>query len=230
MAVAILLLCILFALSPLASDGFNGFTPDQFPVVNSDWPIEPAGWAFSIWGLIYAWLIAGSVYGVWRARRSPDWLPMRAPLAASLGVGVFWIAAANWSPPLATLMIGVMLVGAVLALLRAGQDDSLWQRSPVGLYAGWLTAATGVAIGVLLSGYGLLGAQTAALVMLPFVLITAVAVQARRPDTPSYALAVAWALFGIMVDNATGGSGPVAIMAGAGMALMLGTLVWQRAR
>ena len=56
-----LLFAILFALSPLASDGFNGFKPDQFPVVQERWPVQPAGWAFSIWGLIYLGLIVYAV-------------------------------------------------------------------------------------------------------------------------------------------------------------------------
>ena len=90
-----LLFAVLFALSPLASDGFNGFTPDQFPVVQHRWPVQPAGWAFSIWGLIYLWLIAGSVWGLLKAPYDPEWQRMRRPLLVSLTVGTFWIAAAN---------------------------------------------------------------------------------------------------------------------------------------
>ncbi|KGJ15049.1 hypothetical protein, partial [Paracoccus sanguinis] len=206
MALLVLILAVLFALSPLASDGFNGFTPAQFPVVNEDWPIQPAGWAFSIWGVIYLWLIAGCVVGVWRARHAPDWAAMRPALALSLGVGVFWIAAANRSPPLATAMIVVMAGAAVAALWRTGRTDAVWQRAPVGFYAGWLTAATGVAIGVLLGGYGVLSPQAAALVMLPLILIAALIVQRRRPDALTYPLAVGWALVGIAADNLRGGS------------------------
>ncbi len=219
MALLVLILAVLFALSPLASDGFNGFTPGQFPVVNEDWPIQPAGWAFSIWGVIYLWLIAGCVVGVWRARHAPDWAAMRPALALSLGVGVFWIAAANRSPPLATAMIVVMAGAAVAALWRTGRTDAVWQRAPVGLYAGWLTAATGVAIGVLLGGYGVLSPQAAALVMLPLILVAALIVQRRRPDALTYPLAVAWALVGIAADNLRGGSTPVALVALAGIAV-----------
>lgn len=46
MAILILLLTVAFVLSPLASDGFSGFTAGQFPVVLEDWPIEPAGGRF----------------------------------------------------------------------------------------------------------------------------------------------------------------------------------------
>ncbi|SDX30668.1 hypothetical protein [Paracoccus sanguinis] len=228
MALLVLILAVLFALSPLASDGFNGFTPAQFPVVNEDWPIQPAGWAFSIWGVIYLWLIAGCVVGVWRARHAPDWAAMRPALALSLGVGVFWIAAANRSPPLATAMIVVMAGAAVAALWRTGRTDAVWQRAPVGFYAGWLTAATGVAIGVLLGGYGVLSPQAAALVMLPLILIAALIVQRRRPDALTYPLAVGWALVGIAADNLRGGSTPVALLALAGIAVLVGAALRRR--
>lgn len=228
MALPVLILAVLFALSPLASDGFNGFTPGQFPVVNEDWPIQPAGWAFSIWGVIYLWLIAGCVVGVWRARHAPDWAAMRPALALSLGVGVFWIAAANRSPPLATAMIVVMAGAAVAALWRTGRTDAVWQRAPVGLYAGWLTAATGVAIGVLLGGYGVLSPQAAALVMLPLILVAALIVQRRRPDALTYPLAVAWALVGIAADNLRGGSTPVALVAVAAIAVLAGAALRRR--
>ena len=79
-AAIVLVLAVAFALSPLASDGFNGFTREQFPVVNAFWPVQPVGWAFSIWGVIYLWLIAGCVVGVWRARHAPDWAAMRPAL------------------------------------------------------------------------------------------------------------------------------------------------------
>ena len=42
---------LLFAVSPLFTQGFNGFEPDQFPVPQDDPPVQPAGYAFSIWGL-----------------------------------------------------------------------------------------------------------------------------------------------------------------------------------
>lgn len=221
MAILILLLTVAFALSPLASEGFNGFTADQFPVVLEDWPIEPAGWAFAIWGVIYAWLIASAIFGLLRRREAPDWAAMRPALAVSLGLGTFWIAAANASPRLATVMIVVMLIGAVVALLRAGSSDPLWQRLPLGLYAGWLTAAMGVAVGVLLGGYGVTDAVTAALIVLPVVLVMALAVAARCPDVPTYPVAVSWALLGIVADNVTAGRWSVVGLALAGIVLML---------
>lgn len=225
-----LLFAILFALSPLASDGFNGFTPEQFPVVQDRWPVQPAGWAFSIWGVIYLWLIVGSAWGLWKAPSDPDWQRMRAPLLISLLVGTFWIAAANTSPIVATGMIVVMAVAAVMAFLRAGQDNPMMQRGPVGLYAGWLTAATGVAVAVLLSGYGILSANLAALLLILTVLVVALWVQSRRPLMPSYPLAVGWALTGIVAVNWTTEYRTVALLAGLGILALIAQYLLQKLR
>ena len=221
-----LLFAILFALSPLASDGFNGFTPDQFPVVQDRWPVQPAGWAFSIWGVIYLWLIAASAWGLRKAPKDAGWQAMRAPLLISLVVGTFWIAAANAAPVLATAMIVVMAVAAVMAFLRAGASDPFWQIGPVGLYAGWLTAATGVAIAVLLSGYGILSAAAAAVVLILAVLVVALWVQSRKPRAMTYSIAVAWALIGVVAVNWGTDSRDVAVVAGVGIALLAVQYLW----
>lgn len=220
---AVLILAIAFALSPLASDGFNGFTKDQFPVVLDHWPAQPAGWAFSIWGVIYLWLIAGLAYGALRRAEDPDWQAARPALALSLAVGVPWIAVANARPILATVMIIVMAGGAITALLRSGRKDRIWQAGPIGLYAGWLTAASAVAMAVTLSGYGLLSGMASALLLLALALIVALFVQAQRPEIASYPIAVGWALIGIIAANADATNWPVALLAAAGLV----ALVWR---
>jgi hypothetical protein len=152
LALVVMIATVAFALSPLATIGFSGFTPEQFPIPQIDPPVQPAGYAFSIWGVIYLWLIVGAGFGLLRAADDPDWRSMRPPLAISLIIGTFWIAAANSSPVLATVMILAMAVSATMAMLRAGNSRPWLQVRPVALYAGWLTAATGVAIGLLLGG------------------------------------------------------------------------------
>lgn len=228
MAWGVLGLALAFALSPLASDGFNGFQKDQFPVVLDHWPAQPAPWAFSIWGVIYAWLIAGLAFGALKRADDPDWQAARGPLALSLAVGVPWIAVANRAPVAATAMILVMAAGAIWALVRAGRRDWGWQAGPLGLYAGWLTAASGVAIAVMLSGYGLVGPVPAALALLAVVLAVALTVQARQPDVISYPLAVGWALLGIVADNVGAGVWSVAGLAAAGIAVLAARAVQLR--
>lgn len=60
----ILILTIAFAVSPAFTTPFSGFSVHQLPIPQIDPPIQPAGYAFSIWGLIYSWLIVSAVFGV----------------------------------------------------------------------------------------------------------------------------------------------------------------------
>lgn len=201
MPVLVFLAAVAFAVSPLLSNGFGGYRPDQFPIPQADPPIQPAGWAFSIWGLIFAWLVAGAGFGLWKRASDPDWQPMRAPLLISLALGAFWIETAHWTPVGATVLIVAMLVPALVAFLRAGRRDRVWQVRPVALYAGWLTAATGASFGMVLGGYGFLSQGTAAVVCLLAITVAALLVQAKRPREWAYPAGVIWALFGIFVAN-----------------------------
>ncbi|MBZ0128308.1 MAG: tryptophan-rich sensory protein [Rhodobacteraceae bacterium] len=204
LAVAVLLATIAFVLSPLFVSDFDGFSTTRFPVPQDNPPVQPAGYAFSIWGVIYLWLIISAVYGLWRAGENAGWTAMRKPLLISLGLGIFWLAAAVASPVLATAMIVVMAATAILAMLRAGEGEPWLRARPVALYAGWLTAATGVGIGVNLGGYGVLSGQMAAILCLVGVLVVALFVQSLRPHEWGYPAAVIWALIGVIVANLPG--------------------------
>lgn len=206
-----------FVLSPLASDGFNGFRADQFPIPQVDPPVQPAGYAFSIWGVIYLWLLASAVYGLLQRHSDPDWDAMRWPLMGSLVIGAAWIPIAQISPLWATILIWLMWGTAVWALLVAGTKDRLWQRTPIALYAGWLTAASCVALGLMLAGHGIVGQQTAAVAMLVVALVLAAGIMALRPDTPEYGLAVIWALVGVVVANTAPANWTVIFLCVAGI-------------
>lgn len=200
-AIFVVTAALAFALSPLMTEGFNGFRPDQFPIPQDDPPVQPAGYAFAIWGVIYLWLIAGALFGLLKRAEAAGWDAMRWPLIASLVLGAAWIPVAQITPLWATVLIWIMLVTALWALLTAGMDDRPWLRTPIALYAGWLTAAACVALGLMLAGHGVMGAQAAALAMILLALGIALAVNALRPDTPEYIAAVIWALLGVIVAN-----------------------------
>ena len=194
LAPLVLITTLTFAGSPFLSEGFRGFTPSQFPVVADRWPVQPVGWAFSIWGAIYLWLILGAVYGLIRAGRDPDWAEMRLALILSLAVGSFWITVANLQPVLATVMLIFMAATAIAAFLRAPRGKGgagLWAAGPVGLYAGWVTAACGVAIAITLGGQGVLTGAEAAYLSLTGVTLTAACVVWCRPRPSSLSLNVA---------------------------------------
>ncbi|WP_420011637.1 hypothetical protein [Tateyamaria sp.] len=221
MPVLVLILSVAFALSPIWVPDFGGFDADQFPIPQTDPSVQPAGYAFAIWGLIYVWLIAGCGYGAWRQWNDPAWRAMRGPLAASLAVGAVWLPVAVLSPVWATLLIWVMLVTALWALWRSPVTEAWAAAWPVGLYAGWLSAASFVALGLMLAGFGWASDAVAAGVMITAATALAFAVQMRLRRAPTYGIAVIWALIAIAVHGEFELSQLSVILALAGVALMI---------
>ncbi|WP_299657176.1 hypothetical protein [uncultured Tateyamaria sp.] len=201
MPALVLILALTFALSPFWVPGFGGFDADQFPIPQVDPPVQPAGYAFVIWGVIYLWLIVGAGFGALRRWNAPDWAEMRMPLALSLAVGSVWLPVAVRSPVWATVLIWVMLVTALVALWRSPRLDAWAAAWPVGLYAGWLSAASCVALGLLLAGYGFTSERTAAWMMVTAAVVLALVIQRGLGRAPTYGIAVIWALIAVAVQN-----------------------------
>ncbi|MDA7427046.1 hypothetical protein PGB28_01145 [Primorskyibacter aestuariivivens] len=218
LSILLLVAALAFAIGPLATPGFNGFTADQFPIPQIDPPAQPAGYAFAIWGVIYLWLIVGAGFQLLMRHDAPDWAPMRVPLIVSLVLGAAWLGVAQMSPFWATVLIWLMWGGAVLALMRAPRRDCWFGHGPIGLYAGWLTAASSVALALMLAGHGIMGARLAAIVVLLLALGLAVTITRARPDAQSFPAGVVWALIGVIVANAQGGSTLVLLLAAFGAA------------
>jgi hypothetical protein len=210
-----------FAISPVFVQDFGGFGPDQFPVPQIDPPVQPAGYAFAIWGPIYLWLLVGMGYGIGWRREDAGWHAMRLALIPSLAVGAIWLAVAVASPVWASVLIWVMLVTALRALFASPVEDRWFASLPVGLYAGWLSAASCVSLGLLAAGYGLVDATWAALGAIFLALVIASAVQNRLMRAPSYGIAVIWALVAVVVHNLQQGNMTVAALAAGGAVAML---------
>ena len=179
---------------------FTGFAPDQFPVPQVDPAVQPAGYAFAIWGLIFLGLLISAVYGVVRRSEDAGWTAIRSPLIVSFAIGAIWNTVANQSPVWATVLIWIMLGTAALALIRAPRRDRLWLTWPVGLYTGWLAAASSVSIGLLLAGYGFLAEDIAALVAIGLAVALAIGM-ITLTGNPALVLAVVWALIALVAKN-----------------------------
>jgi hypothetical protein len=219
-AVLALLLSIAFAASPFFVEGFAGFDPDQFPLPQDNPPVQPAGYAFAIWGVIYGWLILGMLWGLFKKPDGAQWHDMRVPLCLSLAAGSFWLAVAVASPVWASVLIWVMLLTALWALFLAPVENATWAAWPVGLYAGWLSAASCVSLGLLAAGYGVLDQTTAALVFVGLAIVIGAFVQAALGRAPTYGVAVIWALVAVVVQNLET-TPVVAYLAGGGALVML---------
>lgn len=198
-----LLVTLAFAIAPAVTAPFSGFRADQLPIPQIDPPIQPEGYAFAIWGLIYTWLVISAIYGAWKRPQDPAWNRARPPLIGSIAIGVPWLAIANASAIWATITIYMMAIFAIFSLLRAPTQDRWLFAAPVGIYAGWLTAASWVSLGSTAAGYGVVADQIGwAYLGIAGASACAASVFYWSRALP-YALTAIWALVGIIVANTT---------------------------
>ncbi len=223
---ALLVLATLaFGVAPLLTPPFTGYDPALFAVRIERPSIQPAGYAFAIWGVIYLWLFVHAGFGLLRRATDPAWDVTRRPLTVAVALGAVWLAIAGQAPIMATIAIWIMQATALTSFVRADPARDRWLLSaPLAIFAGWLTAAAAVSLGVVLAGYGWMSDTQAALGMLVLVLIIALTAQNRRPQMPVYGLTVVWALGGIIAVNWTANP-TVAYAACAGALIMAAAAV-----
>lgn len=177
--------------------------------------ITPAGYAFSIWGLIYLGLIAFSIYQALpsKAERFRD---LRSVYILSCAANCAWIYVFHYEMlAVSLLVIFVLLMLLAVMNLNARNSESnaetLLVATPFALYFGWVTAATIVNATITLVSLGVKTSETTTTV-LACILITIAAVLAAvmRPilSNSAYPLAIAWALTAIGVQQ----SGKTAIV------------------
>lgn len=225
-----LILLLIFAVTPSLAPQFSGAQNWQLPVDIARHAVQPASYAFAIWGVIFLWLIAMGIFGLLRRADAPDWQPARAFVMAAAGLGTSWLVLVTQSPRVAGALILAMAVAAISGFLRTKTSPDRWILSaPLGIFAGWLTAACLVSTGILLGGFGVLDHRIAALVMVVILLAVGIAVQSRRPQMPLYGLTVVWAM--VAVVRANWDAHPwIAAATGIAAAIMLAATVVMRAR
>lgn len=223
-ALLLLIVTAAFGAAPFITPPFTGYDPTLFPVQIARPSIQPAGYAFSIWSVIYLWLAIHAVTSLWKRSTNPVWDRTRPALIVAIALGSAWLYIAPVAPIWATVVIWIMAASALTAFLRADTETDRWLLSaPIAILAGWLSAAASVSTGVVIAGYGWLSDTATAAVMIAITLALATWTQRQKPHMPVYGLTVIWALIGITVANA-GLNPTVAILAGIGIALMALTL------
>jgi len=201
-AVLVFSATVFFVMSPFLVQNVAGYDPALFPVPQVSPPAQPAGYAFAIWGVIYIWLLVSAGAGLFARGKDMAWEPSRLPLILSLGPGAVWLCVATFSPIWATALIFWMLGTAIWALRLTPAKDRWLLRAPVGLYAGWLTAAAWVSLALIGAGYGIgPGATGWAVIALAGALLTGTFTQ--RFAGPEYGAAICWALVAVGVANAS---------------------------
>ncbi|MGC8879472.1 MAG: TspO/MBR family protein [Anaerolineae bacterium] len=212
---------ILNVLAAAATIAFNGIAnalplnnlttgeiSDRFQVY-----FVPAGYVFSIWGLIYLGIIAFAVYQALPAQRSNPRLQRIGYLfVLSCVANIAWLFLWHYQHFLLTLiaMFGLLLcLIALYARLGIGQvvvpPSERWLvHLPFSIYLGWVTVASIANTTIVLDylrwdGWGL-SAEWWALGMLLVGVILALGMALTRRDV-AYVLVLIWAYVGIAVKQ-----------------------------
>lgn len=186
----------------------TGAISDMFPVY-----FTPAGYVFSIWGLIYLALIAYAVYQAVPAQRAnPRLRSIGALFLVSSAANVAWIFLWHYLQFAATMVAMIVLLLTLIGIyLRLDTGHSSTARAerwfvnvPFSIYLGWITVATIANATVLLSylkwdGFGISG-QTWLVIMLAVALVLAALMALFRRDV-AYLLVLAWAFAGIAIKH-----------------------------
>ena len=198
----------------------------------------PAGFTFSIWGVIYLLLGLFVVYQ-WLVTRRDSATPL---FAGEVGMWFFvsclanmgWIFAWHYELLLLSLVLMLLLLASLLmAYLRLGvgvsgvsQGERYCVHLPFSVYLGWITIATIANVTALLvsvdwDGFGV-AEQYWAVAVIAVGVVIAFAMLVTRGDI-FFALVVDWALLGILLKRvavADAAAQPVLVAAIVGLVLV----------
>lgn len=217
----------------------NGALSDRYPTL-----VVAAGYAFSIWGLIF---LLDVLFGFWQlsSKRRPDGTVARIRLPAALGFAL----TAAWMPVfsqqlfwLALLIIWASLGCLLWCALRLARDPApepgqAWLAwLPLSLHAGWLSLAAVLNTAQVIVAYGLLATDTMlGWSLMLFALAAAMLLwfNQRMGGNVAYVAAALWALVAVYVKQLSStqpGSSTAAWLALAIAALLLAQTLWLRLR
>ncbi len=175
-----------------------GEVSDQYPTL-----FTPAGYAFSIWGLIYLAFIIYVIYQLLPAQRKDVLFDRLAgPLIATSLLSIIWLISFSHEMILVSVLILIaMLLNGIVLLVRtrrwiAQYKRHQWVSIPFGLYAGWLSVATiaNVAIGLSSLGWqgGAWGEAPWAIIMIIVAFVIGMLISWHLRDVV-YPLVIVWA-------------------------------------
>ncbi|MCP9754135.1 hypothetical protein EGI26_03025 [Lacihabitans sp. CCS-44] len=190
----------------------TGELSDQYPNL-----FVPAGFTFSIWGVIYLLLLGFVVYQIWVSfnKKAVQKLSLQSQVLFGITnvLNMSWILA--WHYELVTL--SVLIMGAFLSTLiilflnnEKIQNKSLLEKitidTPINVYLGWISVATIANITALFVTLGWTGSplteSTWTIIMLGIGAALAI-IMLFRTTNFVYALVIIWAFYGIFSKRQT---------------------------
>ena len=175
--------------------------------------ITPAGYVFSIWGVIYILLGVFVVYQALPSQQGKDFQKRIGWLfVLSSMVNIAWLFLWQFELlALSVILMFLLLTTLILIYLRLGIGkftvsirEKLAVHVPFSVYLGWITIASIANVSVTLvslkwDGFGI-SPETWAILIILVALVISILVVATRKDI-AYGLVIVWALVGIAVKQ-----------------------------
>jgi len=185
--------------------------------------VTPAGYAFSIWTLIYVGLVAFSVFQLLPANVA-RFRPVRSLYIFTCALNCAWLYFWHQEQIVVCFVIILTLAVALLAInfiIRESESttDAWIAKGAFGLYFGWVTAATLVNFAIMLKFLNALASPTTETILAVVLILVAAALGVLiriRLTNYFYPLAVAWALTAIAVKQ----SGQTAVVVACAMGVI----------
>jgi len=205
---------------------------------SEDLLVTPAGWAFSIWSLIYALAIIHAVVTVWRHDGVGSRRFVWDLIALYLGAAA-WIAVSAAGISWATFVVLVVMTWFAIDAARIAASTRLREprwighlaRATSGIFAGWVSAAVFLNLGTGALELDLVSPsdETWQVLLLAGAAIFALGVNLLMPRSPGYAAAAIWAQVGVIAAVA-GESTPALIVSIVAIVLLVleTAFLWKR--
>ncbi len=220
----------------LPLNGLNtGEISDRFDIY-----FVPAGYVFSIWGLIYLGLIAFAIYQLLPSQRdNPHIRRIGLLYAVSSAANIAWIF--FWHYELFTLTVPAMLILLVsliaifLTIWRGRRELGAGDRwailAPFSVYLGWISVATVANVTQLFYylGWGGWGISAEAWAVIMLLVAAGIAfIMSARHALAAYVAVFVWAYSGIAVKH--GGTPVVGVTAAVLAGVLAIATVWSALR
>ncbi|MCL4859257.1 MAG: tryptophan-rich sensory protein [Caldilineaceae bacterium] len=212
----------------------TGEISDRFDVY-----FVPAGYVFSIWGVIYIGWLAFAIYQLLPAQRDNPRLERIGYLFVVSGIAnMAWLFLWHYEYFVLTVLVMFVLLLSLIAIylrleigkVRVTAVERWCVDIPFSLYLGWITVATIANVTAVLhhlqwGGWGIRPELWAIILLAVGVFIAAVMGFLRRDI--GYMLVIAWAFVGIAIKH--GGVPPVATgawVASIAVIALIGAVAW----
>lgn len=197
----------------------TGELSDQYPNL-----FVPAGFTFSIWGVIYLLLFIFVVYQNWVSfnKKTVQKLSTQSQVLFGLTniLNISWILAWHYEMVTLSVLIMIAFLSTLIVLFLKNEkiqyktlSEKIAIDTPISVYLGWISVATIANITALLVTFGWTGSPLAestwTILMLSIGAALAVLMLFQRTNF-AYALVIIWAFYGIFSKRQTSGNPEVA--------------------